>query len=64
MKVNYQFHEKRKEKAKETWLRVLSEYNTGKSATEIAKQFTNPQTRKPYTRGYVYWVLKKVAELN
>lgn len=65
MDIKYHQHSLRKERAKDVWMKIAEEYNTGKyTAGQIAKHYTNPQTGKPYSRGYVYWVLKQVEALE
>lgn len=62
MKVKYQRHEKRTNRAHAFWRQVLKDYNGGKSAQLIADFYINPKTGKNYTRAHIYWVLSKIKE--
>lgn len=42
------------------WLRIATDYNNGLPAKDIAKRYTNPVTKKHYTREHIYWVLKQL----
>lgn len=65
MEIKYHKHEHRKARAMEVWKKIAEEYNSGKyTAEQIRKHYTNPQTGKPYSRGYIYWVLKKVEQIE
>lgn len=41
------------------WLKMVNDFNNDIPAKKIAQRYTNPITKKPYTREHVYWVLKK-----
>jgi hypothetical protein len=60
MKVIYQGHEKRKNRARAFWRQVLKDYNSGKSAQTIANFYVNPKTGKNYTRAHIYWILDQM----
>jgi hypothetical protein len=47
----------------ELWVKVATDYNAGMSPEQIRNRYTNPKTGKPYTRGYIYWVLNKIKAL-
>lgn len=59
MKVEYQRHKKRTERAKQFWQLVVEKYKSGKSAQQIASEHMNPLTGKNYTRQHMYYILKK-----
>lgn len=61
MKIAYHKHNTRRKKSIDLWLRIATDYNGGMTAKDIAKRYTNPITKKPYTREHVYWVLKQLA---
>lgn len=63
MKVKYQKHEKRKNRARAFWRQVVKEFNGGKSAQLIAQSYVNPKTGMHYTRSHIYWILKVMAEM-
>ncbi len=50
--IVYQEHSLRRKKAAKIWHKVLTDYNSGHTAQEIAK-------RNKKTRSWVYWVLRK-----
>ena len=62
MEITYQKHSKRKKKAIEFWLKVAKEYNDGLTAEVIAKKYTNPLTRRNYTRAHIYWILDRIGK--
>ncbi len=68
MEIEYQNHSRRTKKAKEFWLRVARDYMSvekgggGLSAAQIVKKYTNPLTRKNYTRAHIYWILNRVSK--
>lgn len=62
MEITYQKHSNRKRQAIDLWLKMATDFNAGIPAKAIAKRYTNPYTRKPYTRGYVYIILRKLAK--
>jgi hypothetical protein len=64
MKVKYQRHKLRTERAKETWLKMAKDYNDGISPDDIIKKYINPRTKKNYTRAHLYWVLKQVSNIK
>lgn len=57
--VVYQNHELRKKRVAVFAKQVIAEFNAGTSAQDIANNYINPKTGKNYTRGYIYWILKK-----
>lgn len=63
MKIKYQGHKRRTQAAIELWVKVATDYNAGFSPEQIRHRYTNPKTGKPYSRGYIYWVLNKVKNL-
>lgn len=64
MEIQYQGHSKRKQRAVAFWNKVISEYNAGKSAGQIAQENINPYTNKPYARESIYWILNKFKKGN
>lgn len=58
--VNYQGQAKRTKRAEIFWRQILDDYNSGRSAQEIAEHYINPQTGNNYTRAHIYWVLDKM----
>lgn len=60
MKIQYQGHKRRTERAKDLWVKVATDYNAGMSPEVIRKRYKNPNTGEPYSRGYIYWVLNKI----
>lgn len=46
------------------WLLMATDYVSGMSAVAVANKYINPKTDKPYTRGAVYGILKKVQKLK
>lgn len=63
MKIKYQRHSDRINKARLFWKKIATEYNKGKlSAAQIAKKNINPKTGKPYTRAHIYYALRKLRE--
>lgn len=64
MKVKYQGHEKRKNRAHAFWRQVVRDYNGGKSAQAIASFYVNPKTGKQYTRAHIYWILQQMKGVN
>ena len=63
MKIQYQGHKRRTERAMELWVKVATDYNAGMSPEQIRNRYENPKTGKPYSRGYIYWVLNKIKTL-
>ncbi|MFA5768331.1 MAG: hypothetical protein WC871_02185 [Bacteroidales bacterium] len=63
MKVTYQRHQQRTQRATDFWLQVAADYNAGMSAAQIADRYVNPKTGQPYTRQHIYWILRKVSNL-
>lgn len=61
MYIQYHRHTKRSKKALDLWLRIATDYNNGIPAKDIARRYTNPITKKPYTREHIYWVLKQLS---
>ena len=64
MKVKYQGHEKRRNRAQAFWRQVVRDYNGGKSAQAIAEYYVNPKTGKTYTRAHIYWILQQMKGIN
>lgn len=60
--VIYQNHDRRKTRAKAFWNQVVTEYNSGVSAQEIADKYINPATGKNYTRAHIFFILKKMRQ--
>ena len=60
MKIKYQKHEKRHNRAFSFWRQVVKDYNGGRSAQYIADYYVNPKTGKHYTRAHIYWILDKM----
>jgi hypothetical protein len=63
VKVKYQNHDKRKNRAQAFWRQVVKEYNGGRAAQVIADSYVNPATGKNYTRAHIYWILSKMREV-
>lgn len=57
--VVYHNHELRKQRVAAFARQVVEEYNNGVPAQTIANKYINPKTGKNYTRGHIYWILKK-----
>ena len=55
---------KRIQKAREFWLRVMTDYNGGMTPSEIAARYKNPKTKKHYTREHIHWILKKMRKMT
>jgi hypothetical protein len=55
--IKYQGHKKRTQDAMLLWMKIVSDYNSGKPATQIAQEIGR-------TRGHVYWVLKKMTKMK
>src|SRR3990167_1957882 len=64
MQINWQGQSKRKKRAYLLWKQFVDEYNSGKSAQEIADSYVNPKTGKNYTRAHVYWVLQQMKNIK
>ena len=64
MQINWQGQSKRKKRAYFLWKQFVDEYNSGKSAQEIADSYVNPKTGKNYTRAHVYWVLQQMKNID
>lgn len=62
MEIKYQRHSQKSKKARSTWVRIAAEFNSGIPASKIAPRFTNPETKKPYSRSHVYYILRKLRE--
>lgn len=60
MEITYQGHKKRSQRAHDLWLRIATDFNAGMSAKDIASRYTNPITKRPYTREHIYLVLRKI----
>lgn len=48
----------------ELWLRVATDVRAGMSAPEIAKRYKNPKTKKHYHTQWVWYVIKRLNELE
>lgn len=57
-------YEKRKEKARDFWIRVMTDYNAGMTPSEIAKRYRNPKTHRAYTREHIHWILNKMRKMT
>lgn len=55
-------HVNRTREKVDLWMRILTDYRSGMSATDIAKRYYNPVTGKHYSRGYIYWVIERLKE--
>jgi hypothetical protein len=64
MEMELHGHEKRLKKAKDFWLRVATDLNAGMLPADIAKRYTNPITKKPYTREHIYWIIRQLKIRN
>lgn len=62
MKIQKRGHENRKQKAREFWLRVGTDYASGMTATQIAARYKNPVTGKNYTPEHIHLILKQLRE--
>lgn len=63
MDIKYKRHSDRQDRALIFWKQVVSEYNAGKSASQIASSYINPKTGKFYKRQWIYSILKKMQAL-
>jgi hypothetical protein len=64
MHIKYQNQEKREVRAEAFMRQVAKDYNSGKTAQQIADFYMNPKTGKNYTRSHIYWILNKAKDLN
>ena len=64
MKIKYQGHQKRTNRAQAFWRQVVKDFNGGKSAQSIANFYVNPKTGKNYTRAHIYWILDKMKGIE
>lgn len=49
---------KRKSVTKEFWLRIVKDYNSGLSATDISAKYINKRTGKPYSRQHIHMIIR------
>lgn len=60
MEIEYK---RKKRQPLQMWLSIAADFNSGVPAEEIAAKHKH-KNGKEYTRGHVYWVLKKLQELG
>jgi mannose/cellobiose epimerase-like protein (N-acyl-D-glucosamine 2-epimerase family) len=62
MKIKYQGHKARTQKAIPLWVAIATDYNAGIGVTELRNsgKYINPKTGKPYSRAFFYWVFNKL----
>lgn len=53
----------RKERAREFWMRVATDLNSGMTPAVIAKRYRNPATGKRYTREHIYWIIRTIRKM-
>ena len=53
MKITYHKHTIRREKAREEWIKIATDYLGGMTASEIAIRYGK-------TPAHIYWVLRKL----
>jgi hypothetical protein len=64
MIIKYRGQAYRTERAIKEWLEIADKYNNKKiPVKDIANQYKNRITGKPYTISYIYWILKRVQTL-
>lgn len=63
MKIIYRKRNAITSRAIPTWLDIVDDYKKGIPVKEIAKNHINPNTGRPYTVAYIFWVLKRVQKL-
>jgi len=64
MIIKYRGQAYRTERAIKEWLEIADKYNNQHiPVIEIAQQYKNKRTGKPYTLSYIYWILKRVQTL-
>lgn len=60
MKIKYRGHQKRKEEARDLWIRIATDFNSGMTPKEIAERYTNKNTGKPYHVNHIYYILRQI----
>ena len=60
MKIKYHFQKLRKQRTRDVWMRIATDYNAGMTVEEIRKRYKKPDG-KMYARGSIYLILKKVG---
>jgi hypothetical protein len=63
MEIKYQGHSRRTETAMALWVQIATEYNARMTPEQIRHRHINPRTGKPYSRGYIYWVLDRIKTI-
>lgn len=63
MKINYRGHEQKSKESLERCIEIANDYNSGMAIDDICKKYPNKKTKKPCSRVYVYWALKKAKTL-
>lgn len=64
MEIKYQNHEQKTKRALATWVKIAEDFNNGVPAAKIAPRYTNPTTGKAYSRSHVYYILRKLREVE
>lgn len=60
MQIKYRGQEKRRERARQLWLNIATDYNSGMDVETIRKRYKNKRTGKPYDRTHIYYILRKL----
>ena len=63
MKINYHFQKLRKERTRDQWIRIATDFNAGIPVEMIRNRYLKSNGKK-YARGSIYLILKKVATLK
>ncbi len=64
MDIEYKGHDERKQKAREFWLKVLTDYQSGMTPVDIAGRNLNPKTGKKYSREHIYYILRRLRNMT
>ena len=71
MEIKYQGHKNRKEKAIEIWRKIARDFNGDPAngikpvpADKLRLRYTNPKTGKSFSRSHIYYVLRKLQEID
>lgn len=60
MEVKLKGHQKRKDEARERWIRIATDINSGMDVEEVRLRYPNPKTGEPYHRTHIYWILRQI----
>lgn len=64
MEIKYRGHKDSIQKSKQRCLAIATDYNSGISINDLCKKYPNSKTKKPCSRVYIYWALKKAQSIN